>query len=83
MSVPVYRETGSFSRDGLVGPKYFQKRAALFLVHLIHRTLARVFVRPPAQEARSMTKAFAAHMIELHLGDQFRFEGLPLGRAVC
>ena len=40
----------------------FVARAALLRRHLVQRALARVFVRPPAQEARAVAKRCAARL---------------------
>src|ERR1700742_4311455 len=62
--------------------KLGQKAAIDFLSHLLERTLARLFIRPPPQDRCSMAEAATRKMVVGHFYDVFRLHRLPLGRSL-
>ena len=47
------------------------------LRELIHLTLLRRLVGPPAEQFRAMAETIARHMIIANFDDEFRLEGVP------
>ena len=59
------------------------QRGAVLALHLLHSTISRRLLRPPAQELCSMTKASAGEVIKLHFNDEAWFDRLPFRGALC
>ena len=53
------------------------EQIGFFLRELIHLTLLRQLVGPPAEQFRAMAETIARHMIIANFDDEFRLEGVP------
>src|SRR5262249_34108851 len=46
--------------------------------HLVPRARGRILVGPEAKEARAVAKAVALELVEAHLADELRLDGVPV-----
>src|SRR5262245_48048786 len=53
------------------------EQIGFFLRELIHLTLLRRLVGPPAEQFRAMAETIARHVIIANFDDKFRLEGVP------